>query len=92
MHTRNLWFPGSHKLAPRWVGPFVITSRVGASAYRLDLKGKYTRLHPVFHVSLLKKHMPGGSSPSPPDPVEIDGEVEFVVEKIVGHRSRRSGI
>ena len=82
--------PGSRKLAPRWVGPFTIVRRIGETAYELDLKQKYARIHPVFHVSLLKKHMAGGASPAPPDPIEVDGQQEYEVEKILGHRQLRN--
>ncbi|KAL6515928.1 hypothetical protein OROGR_019233 [Orobanche gracilis] len=43
----------SHKLAPRYYGPFTILRRVGSVAYELELP-KESRIHPVFHVSLLR--------------------------------------
>ena len=33
----NLKLHGSHKFRDRFVGPFVITKHIGATAYRLDL-------------------------------------------------------
>ncbi|WMV25123.1 hypothetical protein MTR67_018508 [Solanum verrucosum] len=39
------------KLSPRYVGPNQILIRVGKVAYELDLAS----VHPVFHVSMLKK-------------------------------------
>nr|XP_025664649.1 uncharacterized protein LOC112763110 [Arachis hypogaea] len=45
------------KLSPRYYGPFEVVERIGAVTYRLAmLQG--CRLHPVFHVSKLKKAIP----------------------------------
>ncbi|WVZ84983.1 hypothetical protein U9M48_031948 [Paspalum notatum var. saurae] len=43
------------KLAPKYVGPFKITERCGAIAYRLELPPHLAAVHDVFHVSQLKK-------------------------------------
>ena len=43
------------KLALRFVGPFRILRKVGDIAYRLDLPSELAGVHPVFHVSHLKK-------------------------------------
>ena len=44
------------KLAVRFIGPYKIIGRVGEVAYRLDLP-EDMHLHPVFHVSMLRRHI-----------------------------------
>ena len=51
----NLKWHGSHEFKDRFVGPFIITERIGETAYRLDLSSHAALhgVHNVFHVSLL---------------------------------------
>lgn len=46
------------KLSPRFVGPFEVLERVGPVAYRLALPPSLSRIHDVFHVSILRKYIP----------------------------------
>jgi hypothetical protein len=43
------------KLAPRYIGPFLIIKQCGLVAYRLKLPAQLLALHNVFHVSHPKK-------------------------------------
>ena len=55
-------------------------------SYKLALPDSM-RVHPVFHVSLLKPY--SGVPIVAPSPIVVDGEEEYVVRKIVNHRDTR---
>ena len=83
----NLHLSTVKKLHQGFVGPFQVLQRVGQTAYKLDLKGRFVGVHDVFHISQLRPHVPGGSSPAPPDPVEVDNEAQYEVEYLLRHRT-----
>ena len=43
------------KLAPRYIGPFMVLGRCGEVPYQLELPESLSGVHDVFHVSQLKK-------------------------------------
>jgi hypothetical protein len=43
------------KLAPRYVGPFLVLERCGPVAYKVQLPKSLLAVHNIFHVSQLKK-------------------------------------
>jgi hypothetical protein len=74
------------KLLPKWIGPFKVVSKVGPVSYNLEMNPGW-RVHPVFHVSLLKPYKSDGRIRPPPPPIEMEGALEYEVETILKHRT-----
>ncbi len=101
LSTKNLRLPsdatsGSSKFRPRYVGPYEIDRMINPNAARLITNEKDT-FHPVINVSSLKPFhanppefatRPGGSL-RPAGIADDNGQVEFEVELILGHRYNR---
>ncbi|KAJ9517345.1 hypothetical protein QJQ45_016715, partial [Haematococcus lacustris] len=91
LSTKNLRMkPGkAKKLLPRFIGPFKVLEHVGPVAVRLDLPRAMARMHPVFHVSLLRPYT--SEHPHLPPPVEwLDEAPLYEVEKLLAHRGVRA--
>ena len=56
-----LRFGRREKLRPKYIGPYEIIARVGPVAYRLDIPSELSKVHNVFHVSMLRKYIPDPS-------------------------------
>jgi hypothetical protein len=74
------------KLHSKYYGPYRVLKRIGEVAYRLLLPPG-TQLHPVFHVSQLKKHIGAKVVPSPNLPlVDDEGNIRVAPELILARR------
>ncbi|XP_071918797.1 uncharacterized protein [Coffea arabica] len=77
MPLRSLTVGKGKKLHPRYVGPFKILQRVGNVAYRLELPTSLSRVHDVFHVSMLKKYHPNPTHILKPEEIDIDESLTY---------------
>jgi hypothetical protein len=65
------------KLVPRFVGPYKISRRIGKLAYKLELPEELTGVHPVFHVSQLRKCLRVPDEVVPTDILDIQETLEY---------------
>jgi hypothetical protein len=76
----------TRKLGDLQPGPFKILEKIGDLDYKLRLSPDLSRLHPVFHADKLsswKGNDINGIVPPPPEPVEIEGDLEWEVTGIL---------
>ncbi|GKA29243.1 hypothetical protein Tco_0715488 [Tanacetum coccineum] len=70
------------KLAPRFVGPFEITERIGPVAYRLRLPQELNDVHDTFHVSNHKKCLADPTLHVPLEEIQVDAKLNFMEEPV----------
>jgi hypothetical protein len=77
------------KLAPKFYGPYTVLKRVGQVAYQLALPNQ-SKLHPVFHVSCLKKVIRTQCQiqTNPPELAE-EGSIWLQPEAVLDQHERR---
>ena len=77
------------KLMERFVGPYRVKGIISSNAIKLELPSS-VRIHPVVNISRIRRYRDQvrGQKVMPPPPVEIQGEMEYEVEKILSKRKR----
>nr|ABA91203.1 retrotransposon protein, putative, Ty3-gypsy subclass [Oryza sativa Japonica Group] len=70
-------FGMSGKLAPRYIGPYLITARRGEVAYQLELPESLADVLNVFHVSQLKKCLRVPEEQVPLDNIELEKNLTY---------------
>ncbi|GKF71981.1 hypothetical protein Tco_0208095 [Tanacetum coccineum] len=75
-------FGNKGKLAPRFVGPFEITERIGLVAYRLRLLKELNGIRDTFHVLNLKKCLADPPLKVPLDEIQVDAKLNFIEEPV----------
>ncbi|XP_073153876.1 uncharacterized protein [Henckelia pumila] len=65
------------KLNPRYIGPFEILERIGTLAYRLALPPSLSKVHNVFHVSMLRRYVSNPSHDLDFEPLQLSPELAF---------------
>lgn len=80
------------KLGLRYIGPYEILEIVGNVAYRVALMSDLEGLHPVFHVSMIRKYLLGPSHVIRPQEMQLDESLPYeeVSMSIFGQTSKET--
>ncbi|GKC00786.1 putative reverse transcriptase domain-containing protein [Tanacetum coccineum] len=70
------------KLAPKFVGLFEITERIGLVAYRIRLPEELNGVHDTCHMSNLKNCLADPTQHVPLDEIQVDAKLNFVEEPL----------
>ena len=70
------------KLNPRYIGLFEILARIIPVAYKLHRPEELKNIHPIFHVSNLKKCISVETLVISLDEIEINESLNFVEEPV----------
>jgi hypothetical protein len=78
------------KLAPRYIGPFLILEKLGVAAYKLELPPSLAGVHDVFHVSQLMKCLKAPTDVVVNDVAPLEADLFYLEHpmKLLGQQDR----
>ncbi|KAH9696687.1 Amidophosphoribosyltransferase 1 [Citrus sinensis] len=79
---RVLRFGKRGKLSPHYIGPYEIIERIGPLAYQLALPPELSRIHDVFHVSMLWKYIYDLSHVLSKQPIQLNEDLTYEKEPV----------
>ena len=79
------------KLSLRYIGPYEVLERVGNVDYELKLPQDLACVHPVFHISMLKKWLDDPTSILPAERLGVDENLSYeeVLVEILDRQVKR---
>ncbi|XP_070046022.1 uncharacterized protein [Nicotiana tomentosiformis] len=72
-----MWFGKKGKLSPSYVGPYRIIQRISHVVSRLELPPEMSLVHPVFHVTMMKKVVGDSSLIVLVETIEVNEELTY---------------
>ncbi|XP_070046437.1 uncharacterized protein [Nicotiana tomentosiformis] len=70
------------KLSPRCISPFEVLRRAGEVAYELALPPNLSGVHPVFHMSMLRRYHADKSQVIDCNTAQLDESLGYMEEQV----------
>ncbi|WVZ25177.1 hypothetical protein V8G54_003721 [Vigna mungo] len=70
------------KLSPKYLGPYQILRRIRPVAYEVAMPPQLANLHPVFHVSQLRKYVPDPSHVLEVEDIQLREDLSIEVQHV----------
>jgi hypothetical protein len=95
--TKNILFPKgrARKFVPKYIGPYLIEKDFGNNSFRVQLPSRLLQrgIHPVFHSSLMRVHVPNDDRLFPgraENQIADFGDKgsEWAVDRILSHKGK----